>query len=80
MEYSEMPGAIFPIRDGYSHSENDVELKLRRGWLVRIDNHLDYDKIEYNSQYDLIEQVYFEWFEDINTMYLDVKNGLLKLI
>ena len=41
-------------------------------------NYLDYDKIEYNDQYDLIEQVFYEWFEDVNTMYLDIKNGLLK--
>lgn len=43
-------------------------------------NCIDFDKIEYDSQYDLIESVYYEWFEDVNTMYLDVKNGLLKLI
>ena len=43
-------------------------------------NYLDYDKIEYNDQYDLIEQVFYEWFEDVNTMYLDIKNGLMKLI
>ena len=42
-------------------------------------NCLDYDKIEYDSQYDLIEQVYYEWFDDIYEMYLDIKNGLLEL-
>lgn len=43
-------------------------------------NCIDFDKIEYDSQYDLIEQVYYEWFEDVYTMYLDVKNGISELI
>lgn len=43
-------------------------------------NVIDYDKIEYNSQYQDIYDVYIDWFDDVNTMYLDVKNGLLKLI
>ena len=41
-------------------------------------NYLDYDRIERDNQFDLIEQVYYDWFEDVNTMYLDIKNGLLK--
>ena len=46
---------------------------------LKIDlNFLDYDKIEHDNQFDLIEQVYYDWFEDVNTMYLDIKNGLLK--
>ena len=36
MGYCEMDGAIFPIRDGYSDADDD-KLKLRRGWLVRVD-------------------------------------------
>lgn len=43
-------------------------------------NHLNYDKILYEDDYDLMIDVFEEWFEDINTMYLDIKNGLLKLI
>lgn len=39
-----------------------------------------YDKIEYESDYDLMIETFEDWFEDVNTMYLDVKNGLLKLI
>lgn len=39
-----------------------------------------YDKIEYESDYDLMVDTFEDWFEDVNTMYLDVKNGLLKLI
>lgn len=39
-----------------------------------------YDQIEYEDDYDLMIQTFEDWFEDINTMYLDVKNGLLKLI
>ena len=43
IEYSQMDGAIFPIRDGHSDAEND-KLKLRRGWLVRVDHHIEYEK------------------------------------
>ena len=39
-----------------------------------------YDQIEYESDYDLMVETFEDWFEDINIMYLDVKNGLLKLI
>lgn len=48
---------------------NELEIDL---------NFLDYDRIERDNQFDLIEQVYYDWFEDVNTMYLDIKNGLLK--
>ena len=43
-------------------------------------NYIDYDKIMYESDYDLMVQVFEDWAEDINTMYLDVKDKLLKLI
>ena len=43
-------------------------------------NCIDYDNIDYNYQYQDICDVYMDWFDDVNTMYLDVKNGLLKLI
>lgn len=34
----------------------------------------------YNSDYDGIIDVYDKWFENINGLYLDIKNDLLKLI
>lgn len=43
-------------------------------------NYIDYDKIMYESDYDLMVHVFEDWAEDINTMYLDVKDKLLKLI
>lgn len=43
-------------------------------------NCIDYDNIDYNDQYQDICDVYMDWFDDVNAMYLDVKNGLLKLI
>lgn len=42
-------------------------------------NCIDLDNI-YDSEYDLIEDIYTEWFDDVNTMYLDIKEELLKLI
>lgn len=39
-----------------------------------------YDQIEYENDYDLMVDTFEDWFEDVNIMYLDVKNGLLKLI
>lgn len=42
-------------------------------------NCIDLDNI-YDSEYDLIEDIYREWFDDVNTMYLDIKEKLLKLI
>lgn len=57
--------------DKIANVANELEIDL---------NFLDYDKIEYDNQYDLIEQVYYDWFEDVDTMYEDIKNGLLKLI
>lgn len=41
---------------------------------------LDIDLGDYHSDDKLIHEIYFEWFENVNTMYLNVKNGLLKLI
>lgn len=35
---------------------------------------------DYHSDSKLIHEIYFEWFENVNTMYLNVKNGLLRLI
>lgn len=43
-------------------------------------NCLEYDKIEYNTQQEQLTKVYYDWYEDINTMYLDIKNSLLRLI
>lgn len=40
----------------------------------------DIDLSDYHSDNKLIHEIYFEWFENVNTMYLNVKNGLLKLI
>ena len=34
----------------------------------------------YNSEYDLITDIYYKWYENVNDKYLDIKNGLLKLI
>lgn len=34
----------------------------------------------YNSEYDLITDIYYTWYENVNNKYLDIKNGLLKLI
>lgn len=39
-----------------------------------------YDQIEYENDYDLMIETFEDWFEDVNIMYLDVKNDLLKLI
>lgn len=43
-------------------------------------NCLEYDKIEYNTQQEQLTEVYYDWYEDINTMYLDIKNELLKCL
>lgn len=43
-------------------------------------NYIDYDKIMYESDYDLMVDVFEDWAEDINSMYLDVRDELLKLI
>lgn len=46
-----------------------------------LDIYLDcvaYDKIEYNTQQEELTKIYYDWYEDINTMYLDVKDVLLK--
>lgn len=43
MKYCEMDGAIFPIRDGHTNAPDD-KIKLRRGWLVRVDWDVPYDK------------------------------------
>lgn len=43
-------------------------------------NCIDYDNIEYNSQYQDICDTFTDWFEDINTMYLDLREKLLQLI
>ena len=46
---------------------------------IHLDYQIDFDNInasEYNELYD----IYIKWFDDINNMYLNVKNGLLKLI
>lgn len=42
-------------------------------------NHVDLENI-YNSEYDLITDIYYTWYENVNDKYLDIKNGLLKLI
>ncbi len=36
IEYSQMDRAVFPIRDGNTSG------KLRRGWLVKVDDHIEY--------------------------------------
>lgn len=46
---------------------------------VHLDYQVDFDDI-YDSEYDKLYDIYIKWFDDINNMYLDVKNGLLKLI
>ena len=38
MDYSQREGAVFPIRGGYSHNEDKSKEKLRRGWLVRVND------------------------------------------
>lgn len=61
-------------------SVNDLkEIAL---YAEELDIHLkeiDLDDI-YNSDYKLITDVYKEWYDSINNRYLDIKNGLLKLI
>lgn len=43
-------------------------------------NCIEYDKIEYNTQLEELIEIYYDWYEDINTMYLDIKNELLKCL
>lgn len=43
-------------------------------------NCIGYDKIEYNTQQKELTEIYYDWYEDINTMYLDIKNELLKCL
>ncbi len=43
-------------------------------------NCIDYDNIEYNSQYQDICDTFTNWFEDVNIMYLDLREKLLQLI
>ena len=38
MDYSQRNEAVFPIRGGYSHNEDKSNEKLRRGWLVRVND------------------------------------------
>ena len=60
---------------------NDLEKIVDVATELDIDlNCLEYDKIEYNTQQEQLTEVYYDWYEDINTMYLDVKNSLLRLI
>ena len=60
---------------------NDLEKIVDVATELDIDlNYLEYDKIEYNTQQEQLTEVYYDWYEDINTMYLDVKNSLLRLI
>ena len=46
---------------------------------VHLDYQIDFDNIN-DSEYDELYDIYIKWFDDINNMYLNVKNGLLKLI
>lgn len=34
----------------------------------------------YNSKYNLITDIYYKWYENVNDKYLDIKNNLLKSI
>lgn len=40
---------------------------------------IDLNCLDYGDD-RLIHEVFDEWYEDLNTMYLNIKNGLLKLI
>lgn len=47
-----------------------------------LDIELEYIDLDdyYNSDYNNIIDIYNKWFESINSLYLNTKNGLLKLI
>lgn len=53
--------------DGYA-DELDIDIK-----------YVDLDSM-YNWETDSIIDVYNKWYENVNNRYLEVKNGLLKLI
>lgn len=43
-EYFQRDKVVIPIRGGYSYNKDKSKQKLRRGWLVRVDEKIDYDK------------------------------------
>lgn len=60
---------------------NDMEKIIEIADELDIDlNCIEYDKIEYNTQQKELIEIYYDWYEDINTMYLDIKNELLKCL
>lgn len=60
---------------------NDMEKIIEVADELDIDlNCIEYDKIEYNTQQKELIEIYYNWYEDINTMYLDIKNELLKCL
>ena len=60
---------------------NDMEKIIEIADELDIDlNCIEYDKIEYNTQLEELIEIYYDWYEDINTMYLDIRNELLKCL
>lgn len=60
---------------------NDMEKIIENADELDVDlNCIEYDKIEYNTQQKELIEIYYDWYEDINTMYLDIKNELLKCL
>lgn len=60
---------------------DDMEKIIEVGDELDIDlNCIEYDKIEYNTQLEELIEIYYDWYEDINTMYLDIRNELLKCL
>lgn len=60
---------------------NDMEKIIEIADELDVDlNCIEYDKIEYNTQQKELIEIYYDWYEDINTMYLDIKNELLKCL
>ena len=52
------------------------------GYAKELDINIKYVDLEsmYNWEIDSIIDVYNKWYENVNDRYLEVKNGLLKLI
>ena len=52
------------------------------GYAKELDIDIKYVDLEsmYNWEIDSILDVYNKWYENVNNRYLEVKNGLLKLI
>lgn len=60
---------------------NDLEHIARVADACHIDLDVtNFETIEYNDQYQDICDVFDDWYDDVDYMYHDIKNGLLRLI